>query len=253
MYLSLCSSVYSLEDIKVCLKQVTTLGLHETFTINDSLKITFYYAGHVIGAVMVHLEYHGQSVLYTGDFNTVPSTNLRGASVPRLNPDLLITESTYAMKHRSGNSEYELLTLLRRAVERGGKVLLPVSSLNAQEFCMLLEMYWKRYNLTAPIYVSSEMASQSNSIHRLFPSWFNATAGETRYDELLKASKYITRWDNANIHKSESCVLLASPGTVHSGLSAHVCQAWIKDELNMVIFTVSAAVVLALPMFLCRH
>lgn len=38
----------------------------------------------------------GESIVYTGDFNTIPDRHLGAASIERLHPDLMITESTYA-------------------------------------------------------------------------------------------------------------------------------------------------------------
>jgi Cft2 family RNA processing exonuclease len=50
-----------------------------------------------------------------GDFNTVPERHLAGASIPRLCPDLLITESTYATSIRQDRRTREtyLLNLVR--------------------------------------------------------------------------------------------------------------------------------------------
>ena len=43
----------------------------------------------------------------------------------------------------------------------GGKVLIPVFALGrAQELCLLLDSYWERMNLSAPIYFSAGMAEK---------------------------------------------------------------------------------------------
>ncbi len=49
-----------------------------------------------------------------GDFNTVPERHLSGASIPRLCPDLLITESTYATSIREDrrSRERQLLNMV---------------------------------------------------------------------------------------------------------------------------------------------
>ena len=38
--------------------------------VDGELRLVSHYAGHVLGAVMVSAECHGQRVVYTGDFNT---------------------------------------------------------------------------------------------------------------------------------------------------------------------------------------
>lgn len=50
-------------------------------------------------------------VLAPGDFNTVPERHLAGASIPRLRPDLLITESTYATSIRQDRRSRETYLL----------------------------------------------------------------------------------------------------------------------------------------------
>ena len=41
-------------------------------------------------------------------------------------------------------------------VENGGKVLIPVFALGrAQELCLLIDSFWKRQNLQAPIYFAA--------------------------------------------------------------------------------------------------
>ena len=69
---------YTVEDVTQCVKRISTIGLEETWTLNNHLKITLYYAGHVLGAAVTHIECGTESIVYTGDFNTLPSINLRG-------------------------------------------------------------------------------------------------------------------------------------------------------------------------------
>lgn len=59
---------------------------------------------------------------HEGDFNTVPERHLAGASIPRLCPDLLITESTYATSIREDrrSRERHLLNMVRGGKEGVG-------------------------------------------------------------------------------------------------------------------------------------
>lgn len=77
---------------------------------------------------------------------------LQGAAViPPLNPDILITESTYATTVRDSRRtrERELLQAVSATVANGGKVLIPVFALgSAQELSILLDEHWRRQGLT---------------------------------------------------------------------------------------------------------
>ncbi len=75
-------------------QKVQPIFLNETKSVSNA-KVTPYYAGHVLGAVMFLVEYQGVSVLYTGDYNTSPDRHLRACEVDSIKPDLVISESTY--------------------------------------------------------------------------------------------------------------------------------------------------------------
>lgn len=54
-----------------------------------------------------------------------------------------------------------LCAQVHECVSNGGKVLIPVFALGrAQELCLLLDSYWERMNLNAPIYFSAGMAEK---------------------------------------------------------------------------------------------
>lgn len=57
---------------------------------------------------MFFVEFEGKSVLYTGDYNTSPDRHLRACEVDRLNPDLVISESTYGTVNWEWRKEREL-------------------------------------------------------------------------------------------------------------------------------------------------
>ena len=120
-------ALYSAADVDACLRKVTCIALGETVQVDDELRLCTYYAGHVIGAVMVSAESLGQRVVYTGDFNTVADRHLGAARITRLEPHVLITESTYATSIRESKRcrEAEMLRLVHAAVAEGGKVLIP--------------------------------------------------------------------------------------------------------------------------------
>ena len=90
-----------------------------------------------------------------GDYNMTPDRHLGAAWIDKCRPNLLISESTYATTIRDSKRcrERDFLKKVHDCVDRGGKVLIPVFALGrAQELCILLETYWERMNLKAPIY-----------------------------------------------------------------------------------------------------
>lgn len=99
---------------------------------------------------MMHCTIGSASVLYTGDYNMVSDRLLGAAKVPRLRPDVLITESTYATTLRDPRRAREgrLLDAIHGIVKNGGKVLVPVFAVgSAQELSLLIDSFWQRMHL----------------------------------------------------------------------------------------------------------
>ncbi|RMX43723.1 hypothetical protein pdam_00006394 [Pocillopora damicornis] len=150
--------------IKDCMKKVITVNLHQTVKVDDELEIKAYYAGHVLGAAMFHMKVGTESLVYTGDYNMTPDRHLGAAWIDKCRPDVLITESTYATTIRDSKRcrERDFLKKVHESMDKGGKVLIPVFALGrAQELCILLETYWDRMNLKAPIYFSTGLTEKN--------------------------------------------------------------------------------------------
>lgn len=130
------------------------INIEEPFQL-PGLTVTAYYAGHVIGAAMMYCTIGSASVLYTGDYNMVSDRLLGAAKVPRLRPDVLITESTYATTLRDPKRarEGKLLDSIHSIVKNGGKVLVPVFAVgSAQEMSLLIDSFWQRMHLNVCSY-----------------------------------------------------------------------------------------------------
>lgn len=70
-----------------------THDYHDSLRIGE-VKITFLPAGHILGSILVLMEYRGARYLYTGDYKT--QTDLTCEPLALVPADVLITESTFA-------------------------------------------------------------------------------------------------------------------------------------------------------------
>ncbi|BBN01886.1 integrator complex subunit 11 [Marchantia polymorpha subsp. ruderalis] len=209
--------LFSVAQIQQCMKKVTAVDLKQTVKVDSELEIRAYYAGHVLGAAMFYVKVGDESCVYTGDYNMTPDRHLGAAQIDALQPDLLITESTYATTVRDSKRarEREFLKKVHSCVAGGGKVLIPVFALGrAQELCILLDEYWERMNLKYPIYFSAGLTMQANVYYKLLISWTNQKVKES----------FVTR--NTFDFKH---------GMLSGGLSLEVFKHWAPSELNMVV------------------
>uniref|UniRef100_A0A4W4DVE5 Integrator complex subunit 11 n=1 Tax=Electrophorus electricus TaxID=8005 RepID=A0A4W4DVE5_ELEEL len=215
-------------------------GMHMGYNddVDDELEIKAYYAGHVLGAAMVQIKVGSESVVYTGDYNMTPDRHLGAAWIDKCRPDILITESTYATTIRDSKRcrERDFLKKVHESIERGGKVLIPVFALGrAQELCILLETFWERMNLKAPIYFSTGLTEKANHYYKLFITWTNQKIRKTFVQRNMFEFKHIKAFDRSYADNPGPMVVFATPGMLHAGQSLQIFKKWAGNEKNMVI------------------
>ncbi|KAI2649521.1 Integrator complex subunit 11 [Labeo rohita] len=232
------TNFFTSQMIKDCMKKVVPLNLHQTVQVDEELEIKAYYAGHVLGAAMFQIKVGSESVVYTGDYNMTPDRHLGAAWIDKCRPDILISESTYATTIRDSKRcrERDFLKKVHETVERGGKVLIPVFALGrAQELCILLETFWERMNLKAPIYFSTGLTEKANHYYKLFITWTNQKIRKTFVQRNMFEFKHIKAFDRSYADNPGPMVVFATPGMLHAGQSLQIFKKWAGNEKNMVI------------------
>ncbi|MEM6915214.1 MAG: MBL fold metallo-hydrolase [Verrucomicrobiota bacterium] len=119
----------------------------EVFSVGsvDRVECEFFPAGHVQGAVGIRIEGADHRVFYTGDVHFEDQTLTRAARFPTEGIDTLIIETTRGGYERdpSYTREREKARLgesIRKTLERGGSVLVPVFAFGkTQEFLLMLQ------------------------------------------------------------------------------------------------------------------
>ncbi|KAG9482295.1 integrator complex subunit 11 [Eleutherodactylus coqui] len=232
------TNFFTSQMIKDCMKKVVAVNLHQTVQVDNELEIKAYYAGHVLGAAMFQIKVGSESVVYTGDYNMTPDRHLGAAWIDKCRPDLLISESTYATTIRDSKRcrERDFLKKVHETVEKGGKVLIPVFALGrAQELCILLETFWERMNLKAPIYFSTGLTEKANHYYKLFITWTNQKIRKTFVQRNMFEFKHIKAFDRTFADNPGPMVVFATPGMLHAGQSLQIFRKWAGNEKNMVI------------------
>ncbi|KAI8892803.1 beta-lactamase-like protein [Globomyces pollinis-pini] len=239
------TNFFTASDIKNCMRKVIAVDLHEVIQVDEQIEIKAYYAGHVLGASMFHIKVTdmfgaSQTVVYSGDYNMTPDRHLGSAWIEPCEPDLLITESTYATTIRDSKRarERDFLKKVHDAVSKGGKVLVPVFALGrAQELLILLESYWERMSdlHNIPIYFSAGLTERANDYYKLFISWTNEKIKKTFVEHNMFDFSLVKVWKPEYANEPGPMVLFASPGMLHAGTSLTVFTKWCHDPLNMVI------------------
>ncbi|KAF1985221.1 metallo-beta-lactamase superfamily protein [Aulographum hederae CBS 113979] len=249
--------LYNESDHLSTFPQIEAIDFYTTHTIS-SVRITPYPAGHVLGAAMFLVEIAGLNILFTGDYSREEDRHLVSATVPpSLHVDVLITESTYGIATHQPRQEREfnLMRAITNSLNKGGRCLLPVFALGrAQEILLILDEYWSKHPeyQKIPIYYASGLARKCMIVYQTYISAMNdnirnlfrtrMAEAEAKGDaaekngpwdfRYVRSLKSMDRFDDVG-----SCVMLATPGMMQSGISRELLERWAPDPKNAVIMT----------------
>ncbi|KAE8367287.1 beta-lactamase-like protein [Aspergillus caelatus] len=251
------TTLYTEHDHLSTLPLIETIDFNTTHTIN-SIRITPFPAGHVLGAAMFLVSIAGLNILFTGDYSREEDRHLIPAEVPKgIKIDVLITESTFGISSNPPRLEREaaLMKSITGVLNRGGRVLMPVFALGrAQELLLILDEYWEKHPelQKVPIYYIGNTArrcmvvyqtyigAMNDNIKRLFRQ--RMAEAEASGDKSVSAGP----WDFRFVRSLRSlerfddvggCVMLASPGMLQTGTSRELLERWAPNERNGVVMT----------------
>lgn len=241
-------AIYSSEDVKEVVKHTITLDYGEVTDITPDVRVTLYNAGHILGSAMVHLHigegWH--NILYTGDFKTKQTKLLNPAHSEFPRVETLIIESTYGgpediMPPRE-KSEKELVNLIKKALKRKGKVLIPVLGVGrAQEVMVILEEAFRKENIQVPVYVDG-MVWDVTAIHDCYPGFFNEEIKQKIFYKgedpfLSPIFKEVGSYqERQQVFDGGPCIVLATSGMLVGGPSVEYLKNFCDDKKNMLIF-----------------
>lgn len=130
---------------------------------NGTARATFHDAGHILGSAGVLLEGGGKSFFYSGDIHFEDHALIRGARFPELgdrNLDALIVETTRGdtprpTHYRRESEEERFIGDIRRCLDGGGSVLIPVFAIGkTQEVLTMIHECKEAGRLPdAPVYI----------------------------------------------------------------------------------------------------
>lgn len=241
-------TVYSSTDVKEMVKHAIVLNYEEVTDITPDIRITLYDAGHVLGSAMAHIHIGNglHNLLYTGDINYENSNLLHKAvtKFPRL--ETVIMEATYGGKDDNPptrkESEEELAKIIIDAINKRGKILIPVLGVGrAQEIMLIVEKLIRSKQLPEiPVYVQG-MVWDVTAIHTAYPDFFNMNVKKAIFHKdqnpfLNKVFKQVgSQKEMMEVIEGGPCVILATSGMMTGGASVEYFKALADSDRNAVI------------------
>ncbi len=216
--------------------------------IRKSLSFEFTDAGHILGSGSVDIritEGKSHRLVFSGDIGRPNLPIIRDPDPPTGPVDTLIIESTYAArKHETIRDSGEKLgELVRRAAQRGGKLIVPSFALGrTQELVYALHELYRHQQIPAiPIYIDSPMAVDATQVFRLHPEVFDRR--ERMMDLALELFDFpLVHYvrDSQDSRKLNSlngpAVIIAASGMAEGGRILHHLIHHIGDHRNIILF-----------------
>lgn len=222
-------SMYSEHDIDLLMARAIPVPLHKETEVGKGLSIYFRQTGHILGSVSVRIkDIDGTTVALTGDIGNTPNPYLPDAE-PITDADAIIMESVYGDRVHDHKGEERVAALrdaLKRAIDRGGTILIPAFSIERTQL-----MLYEISNLMdtgelprVPVFLDSPLAIKVTELYEKHAKEYfkDGVQGEiTKEGSIFRFRNFqdtLSREDSMDIdHVPGPKIILAGAGMSHGG------------------------------------
>lgn len=243
--------LYSERDAELCLRQFVTIGYNRPLPLCDGVTVTFIDAGHILGSAQILLDVNDPAdgkkkrFLFSGDVGRGGNEVLRDPVMAE-DVDFLLMESTYGGREHEAppGMGVHFAEILRRAVRRGGKILIPAFAVERtqQVLIVLNELFENGGIPEIPVYVDSPLAVSATEIYRLHPDSFNEEVYQTLFDRQNPFGfEHLTLVRSVSGSKAlndidGTAIIISASGMCEAGRILHHLKNNIGDAKTTVLF-----------------
>jgi predicted metal-dependent RNase len=231
-------------------KHCIPLRYGDTTDIAPDLRLTLQNAGHILGSSIAHFHVGDgvHNIALSGDMKYEKTWLFSAAhdNFPRL--ETLVMESTYGSRGDHQPSRKEAKRLLKdiigRALERGGKVLIPVFAVGrSQEVMIVIEQLMRNGNIPRVPVLLDGMIWEATAIHTAYPEYLNANLrnlifqrGENPFlSDIFSNVDHVDKRSEV-VESPDPMIVLATSGMLNGGPVMEYFKHWAEDPKNTMIF-----------------
>lgn len=243
--------IYTEQDAEQCMRHFLNIGYNMPIQIAPGVTLSFYDAGHILGAAQVVLNIDDEEdgkhkrLLFSGDVGRGDNELLRDPEVVD-GVDIMLMESTYGGRfHESPTRDDETFCrMIHQAMKRGGNVYIPSFAVErTQQLLYLLNKAYRSGRLpNYPVYVDSPMAVSATEIFRIHPECFNKEVYEFLFAERdpfgfeqLHMVRTVTESQRLN-NMREKAIIISASGMCEAGRILHHLKNGVGRDNNTVLF-----------------
>lgn len=194
-------------------------------------------AGHILGAASLRVKAEGVRVLFSGDLGRRDDPLMPAPAAPQAS-DTIVMESTYGDRlHENGDPVSSLAAVLRRTVDRGGRLLVPSFAVGrAQLVLYCVEEAFRRGEAPrVPVFVNSPMATDVSKLyvkhaeaHRLSRDACAKMFSRVTFVQSVEESKALVR-------RKDPTVVISASGMLTGGRVLHHLRAVAPDPASTIL------------------
>ncbi|MBN3520204.1 MBL fold metallo-hydrolase [Algoriphagus lutimaris] len=239
--------LYTQEDAEAVFPKLVPQEFERPFSIHPDVTVTYYHAGHILGASIVKIVVKGKEqekkLVFSGDLGRYHDPILYPPSrIPKA--DILWIESTYGDRVSPPvKPEDELGRAIRDTFDRGGLVIIPAFAVGRTQMVMyyLFQLMEKGKIPKAPIFLDSPMAINATKLYLDFKNDHQLSAvleedGNHPFDH--SQLHYFQKQEQSrslNEYRGNAIIISAS-GMATGGRVLHHLFHHLPEEKNGVIF-----------------
>ena len=240
--------LYTEQDAEVVAGMFKGVDYVEAFEPIPGVIARFYEAGHILGSAGISLEIEEKGrkirLWFSGDIGRYRMPLLRDPVLPEA-ADYMIMESTYGDKshHDPENAYIEFRDVVKRTVERGGKVIVPAFAVGrTQELVYNLNEMMEDGDVPkVPVYVDSPLAVNATQVFKNHLECFDEETAqfvrEARHPALdFKMLTYVKSVDESKAlnDNKEPMIIISASGMAETGRIVHHIRNNIQNPKNTI-------------------
>jgi metallo-beta-lactamase family protein len=235
--------LYTVEDAEDSLNYFKALPWRQPTQIAkkgaNHVDLSFYPAGHLLGAASVLLKTDSGSIAFSGDLGRAVDPMVRPPDFD-LGADTLVVESTYGNRHHlQVDTEEELKNVILRTHKRGGILLIPSFAVGRAQLILYYIYRLKKSGqipTELPVYLNSPMAAEAN---RAFAEHFaELQISHSDLNAIWKGVQIIKSADESKAlnEQTKPAIVIAASGMATGGRVLHHLKSVAPHPQNTILF-----------------
>jgi metallo-beta-lactamase family protein len=161
--------IYTKEDIDKTFSLWETIPYHKALDLGEGFKVLFKDAGHILGSVIIEIEYNKKKIAFSGDLGNSPTPFLRDSELVK-GVDYLVIESVYGDRNHEDISMRRkmLRDVVQETIKEKGVLLIPTFSLSRTQVILyeLNNLIENSVISPIPIFLDSPLAIKVTEIYK---------------------------------------------------------------------------------------